>query len=119
MNVNDFRQQLSGRCMCACSVISNSLGVPWTVACQAPLSMEFSREEYRSGLRLPPPGKLPYPEIEPESAVSPELAGRFFTTEPPGKPSWTVVSLDKSQFIPSPTGIEFENKAGEEAVVVG
>ena len=54
----------------------------WTVACQAPLSLGFSRQEYWSGLPFPPPGDLPYPETEP---VSPALAGRFFTTEPPGK----------------------------------
>ena len=57
---------------------------PWTVACQAPLSLGFSRQEYWSGLPFPPPGDLPYPEIEP---VSPALAGRFFTTEPPLKPT--------------------------------
>ena len=50
---------------------------------QAPLFMEFSREEYWSGLQIPPPGDLPNPRIEP---VSPALAGGFFTTEPPGKP---------------------------------
>ena len=37
---------------------------PWTVACQAPLSMESSRQEYWRGLPLPPPGDLPDPEIE-------------------------------------------------------
>ena len=119
MNVNYFRQQLSGQCVHACSVISNSLGVPRTVTCQAPLSMEFSRQEYRSGLPLPPPWDLPYSGIQPESPVSPELAGRFLTTEPPGKSCWIVAGLDKSQFIPSPTGIEFAKKAGEEAAVVG
>ena len=56
---------------------------PWTVAHQAPLSMEFSRQEYWSGLPFPPPGYLPNPGIK---SVSPELAGRFFTTELPGKP---------------------------------
>ena len=53
---------------------------PWTVARQAPPSMEFSRQEYWSGLPFPPPGYLPDPEIEPASLVSPALAGRFFTT---------------------------------------
>ena len=57
----------------------------WTVALQAPLSMEFSRQEYWSGLPFPSPGYLPNPGIEPASPVSPALAGRFFTTEPPGK----------------------------------
>ena len=39
--------------------------IPWTVACQAPLSMEFSRQEYWSGLPFPSPGDLPNPGIEP------------------------------------------------------
>ena len=49
---------------------------PWTVACQAPLSMEFYRQEYWSGLPLPTPEDLPDPGIEPSSA----LVSRFFTT---------------------------------------
>ena len=52
----------------------------WTVACQDPLSMEFSRQEYWSGLPCPPPGDLPDPGIELTSLESPALAGRFFTT---------------------------------------
>ena len=44
--------------------------------------MEFSRQEYWSGLLFPSPGDLPDPGIEP---ASPVLAGGFFTTEPPGK----------------------------------
>ena len=43
---------------------------PWTIACQAPLSMRFSREEYWSGLPLPSPGDLPDPRIELRSLVS-------------------------------------------------
>ena len=57
---------------------------PWTVACQAPLSMEFSRQECWSGLPFPSPGDLANPGIEPVSLLSPTLAGRFFTTAPPG-----------------------------------
>ena len=57
---------------------------PWTVTHQAPLSMGFSRQEYWSGLPFLPPGDLPNPGIEP---MSPALAGRLFTTEPPGNPS--------------------------------
>ena len=58
---------------------------PWTVARQAPLSLEFSRQEYWSSrLPFPTPGDLPDPGIKPSS---PALAGRFFTTELPGKPS--------------------------------
>ena len=53
----------------------------WTVACQAPLSVGFSWQEYWSGLSFPSPGDLPGPGIEP---MSPALAGGFFSTEPPG-----------------------------------
>ena len=56
----------------------------WTVACQAPLSMEFCRQEYWSRLPFSPPGDLPDPGIELKSPVS---SGGFFTTEPPGKPA--------------------------------
>ena len=41
----------------------------WTVACQAPLSMEFSRQEYWSGVPFPSPGDLPDPGIEPRSSA--------------------------------------------------
>ena len=57
----------------------------WTIACQAPLSTGFSRQEYWSCLPFPTPGDLPDPGIEPASLVSPALAGRSFTTEPLGK----------------------------------
>ena len=57
----------------------------WTVAQQAPLSMGFPRQEYCSGLPFPTPGHLPDPGIEPESPVSPALAGGFFTAALPGK----------------------------------
>ena len=50
---------------------------PWTVDCQAPLSMEFSRQEYWSGLPFPSPEDLPDPGIEPGS---PALQADFFTT---------------------------------------
>ena len=52
----------------------------WTVACQAPLSMAFSRPEYWSGVQCPPLGDLPDPGIEPASLTSPALAGGFFAT---------------------------------------
>ena len=52
----------------------------WTVPCQAPLFMGFSRQKYWSGLPCPPPGDLPDPEIEPTPLTSPALAGEFFTT---------------------------------------
>jgi len=52
----------------------------WAVAHQAPLSMEFSRQEYWNRLPFPVPGDLPDPGIESMSLVFPALAGRFFTT---------------------------------------
>ena len=62
------------------SVVSDS-ATPWTVACQIPLSMGFSRQEYWSGLPLPSPGDLPHPE-EPESLA---LQANALPSEPPGK----------------------------------
>ena len=59
---------------------------PWTVAHQVALSVEFSRQEYWSAVPCPPPVDLPYLVIKPASLVS-CIGGRFFTTEPPGKPT--------------------------------
>ena len=53
----------------------------WTVAHQAPLSMEFSRQEYWSGLPFPSPGDLPDPGIEPRSSA---FQADALTSEPPG-----------------------------------
>ena len=53
---------------------------PWTVTCQASLSMGLSQQEYWSELPFPPPGNLLDPGIEPMSTVATALAGRFFTT---------------------------------------
>ena len=53
----------------------------WTIACQAPLSMEFTRQEYCSGLPCPPLGDLPDPGVEPASLMSPAFAVEFFTTD--------------------------------------
>ena len=52
-----------------------------TVACQAPLSIEFFRQEYWSGLLFPLPGDLPHPRVESESLASPALTSRLFTRE--------------------------------------
>ena len=60
-----------------------TLSTPWAVACQAPLSMEFSRQEYWSGLPFPSPGDLPNPGIEPRS---PALQADSLPTELWGKP---------------------------------
>ena len=62
---------------CMCSIVSDSLLPSWTVTCQAPLFMEFSRQEYWSWLPLATPVDLPDAGIE---SVSPALPGRFFTT---------------------------------------
>ena len=56
------------------SVVSDS-ATPWTIAPQAPLSMEFSWQEYWSGEPFPSPGDLPDTGIEPASPMSPALAG--------------------------------------------
>ena len=86
--------------LCVCSVMSNSWDwswtlcpTPWTGACQAPLSMEFSRQEYWSGLPFPFLGDLPDPGIEPTSLAFPALAGGFFTT------STTWKALGQSKFV--------------------
>ena len=59
----------------------------WTAACQVPLSMRFSRQEYWSKLSCSPPGDRPDPGITPAASLtSPVLAGGFFTTRATGKP---------------------------------
>ena len=58
----------------------NPFVTPWTVGHQAPLSMEFSRQEYWSGLPFPTAGDLPDPEVKPLSLAFSALAGGFFTT---------------------------------------
>ena len=76
---------------------------PWTVACQAPLSMGFPRQEYWSGLPFPSPGDLPNPRIKP---VSPALSDGLFTAEPVGKP--------RSSF--NSTAIQFRHKPPRSSV---
>ena len=72
------------RWMCVQSLSHVQLFVtPWTVALQAPLSMEFSRQEYWSGLSFPSPGDLPNPGIKPRS---PALQADSLLFETPGKP---------------------------------
>jgi len=63
---------------------------PWTVACQALLSIGFPRQEHWSGLSFPSPGNLPDPGIEPKSPV---LAGGFLTPEPPRKPLYFLLPI--------------------------
>ena len=68
-------------CLCKLSHFSTVqlFAIPWTVACQAPLSMGSSKQEYWSGWPCPPPEDLPKPGIKPMSPTSPTLAGGFFT----------------------------------------
>ena len=61
---------------------------PWTVTYQVPLSMEFSRQKYQSGLPFPSPGDLPDPGIKPGS---PALRADALPSEPPGKPIYALV----------------------------
>ena len=69
-------------CCCLVAKSCPALATPRTGVHQAPLSMGFPRQEYWNGLPFPSPGDLPIPRVKP---ASPALAGRFFTTEPPGK----------------------------------
>ena len=66
---------------------------PWAVAHQASPSMGFSRQEYWSGLPVPPPGDLPNPGIEP---WSPALQADALTSEPPGKPQEGSLKKERS-----------------------
>ena len=84
------RSTCPGAWLCVC-ILSHFSGVqlfasPWTIDHQAPVFLGFSGQEYWSELPCLPSGDLPEPGIEPESPVSPALAGRFINTEPPGKP---------------------------------
>ena len=58
----------------------------WIITHQAPLSVEFFRQEYWKELPFLTPGDLPNSGIEPTTFAFPVIAGRFFTTAPPGKP---------------------------------
>ena len=86
--------------------MSDSFVAAWTVACQAPLSMGFFRQEYWSGLRFSPLGELPDSGVQPTSPMSLVLAGKFFTTEPPGKPKGLIVKLNLNL----PNLAQFEKK---------
>ena len=90
---------------CACSVahLCPTLCSPVDCSPQDPLSMEFSRQEYWSGLPFPPPGDLPDPGIEPRSSASPTLAGGFFSAEPPGKQFITSLGYPKGLDLESGT----------------
>ena len=93
-------------CMSVCSVMSYSFTTPWTGDHQAPLSMEFFRQEYWSGLPFSSPKDLPNPGIEPTSLASPTLAGNSWPVEPPGKPKSTILQFKKrkKQKVKAPCG---------------
>ena len=64
-------------CLCVCVCVLHCVPLfvtPWTITCQAPLSMEFFRQEYRSDLPFPTPVDLPVPGMDTESLASPVLA---------------------------------------------
>ena len=65
-------------CVCCVLICVQLFVTPWTVIHQAPLSMEFSKQEYWSGLPWLPPGDVPNPGIKPTPPGAPALAGRFF-----------------------------------------
>ena len=78
------------------------LATLWTVACQAPLSVGFLRQECWSGLPFSPPGDLPDPGIKPASGI--------FTPEPPGNPNhWVVISSLLNIFCLSPQCIYLQS----------
>ena len=79
--------------MLRCSVVVCLFATPRTVANQAPLSMGFFRLQCWSRLPFPTPGNLPHPGIKLVSLPSPALAGRFFTSVPPGKPRDFVIAV--------------------------
>ena len=89
--------------------MSDFFVTPWIVTRQTPLSMEFPRQAYYSGLPFHSPGDIPDPGIEPMSPVSPTLASGFFTTRKPkmshlGSPKWIKVG---DYFHPNPTDLEW------------
>ena len=82
MSINRWMDKVACMLSCVWHFLAH-----WTVACQAPLSLGFSRQEYWNVLPFPTPGYPPKAEIKPVSLASPALAGRFFTTSTTGKTS--------------------------------
>ena len=85
---------------------------PWTVAHQAPLSMEFFRHEYWNGLPFPSPGDLSRPGIEPRS---PSLQADSLQTEPPGKTQWELVEPKKGMMFHIKVEVTGEEEEREES----
>ena len=89
-------------CVLSCFSRVRLLVTLWTVACQTPLSMGCSKQEYWNGLPCPPPGNLPNSGMETMSLMSPALAGRcfffffffFFTTRTTWEAQqWSILAL--------------------------
>ena len=76
----------------------------WTITHHAPLSTEFSREEYWSGLPCLSPMDLPNPGIQSASLMSPALAGRFFTTNATWEAKIILFSVNSSPKMPGLQG---------------
>ena len=70
----------------SCLVVSDCFMTPWTVACQAPLSIEFSRQEYWIGLPFPAPGDHPNPAFQPLSPASLAFQVDFYCLSHQGSP---------------------------------
>ena len=87
--LSDFRTVLRLLMMSSCSVVFNSFATPWTITCQASLSMGFPRQEYRSGLPYSSLRDHPDPGME---LMSSATAGEFFITEPLGKTHAALIS---------------------------
>ena len=90
--------------MCVCAQLLGLILLfvtPWTITCEAPLPMEFSRQEYWSGLPFPPPRDLLNPRIDLGSLASPALVGGFFTMAPAGEPLWVCVCVLVAQLCPT------------------
>ena len=86
--------------------------IPWTIAHQAPLSMGFSRQEYRSGLSWPSPGDLPNPGIKPVSLMLYWQTGSL-PLAPPGKPflgGWHILIPPRARSFQ--TKEEFKQRLG-------
>ena len=85
LNDNNFLKRYRRIDLCVSVLLSHVrlFATPWTVAHQAPLSMEFSSKEYWSELPFPSPGDVPNPGIE---SGSPKLQADSLSSEPPGQP---------------------------------
>ena len=90
---NRLRKELTDCALLSCTQL---FVIPWTVAHQAPLSIEFSRQKYWSGLPFPSPGDLPNPGIE---SQSPALQADSLPPEPPEKPEMAMLGRGNSRMM--------------------